>query len=175
MVHNVKPARMKLRLQFGKYQAGFVGAKNDHKALDVLNWWKARCLEWCSEEQGHKDRWGDQKYLDKIPELFDNVKISDHLGVDAALWNTVNNLNITGNDVYVNNHQLLCYHFCNMVIFNEREYDLWKWPNWHVDRQLLEYIYKPYIKGLYDTISYLRSINLDVEQFFDNTSEERLA
>ncbi|WP_052447403.1 glycosyltransferase [Clostridium polynesiense] len=87
--------------QFGKYQAGFIGFKNDANALTCLQWWREKCLEWCSSEQGLPDKWGDQKYLDSWPELFDGIKINSHQGINAAVWNAKNNLKEDSGRLYI--------------------------------------------------------------------------
>lgn len=147
--------------QFGKYQAGLIGFKNDANALQCLSWWRERCLEWCSSEQGLQDRWGDQKYLDKLPELFNGIKINTHLGIDASVWNAKNNINLDLSNVYIKDFELIAYHFCCLTIFSENEFDLWRWPNWFVDSKMVEFIYKPYIKALRDAMKELSSKSID--------------
>lgn len=147
--------------QFGKYQAGLIGFKNDSNALQCLSWWRERCLEWCSSEQGLQDRWGDQKYLDKLPELFKGIKINTHLGIDAAVWNAKNNINLDLSKVYIKDFELIAYHFCCLTIFNENEFDLWRWSNWFVDGKMVDFIYKPYIKALKDAMKELSSKSID--------------
>ena len=56
-------------LRFGRFCVQFVTFRNTEPARRVLAWWQARCLEWCyaREEDG---KFGDQKYLDRWPQLF---------------------------------------------------------------------------------------------------------
>jgi hypothetical protein len=80
--------------KYGKYQAGLIGFKNEGYGLESLKWWKERCLEWCFAKS-ENERYGDQKYLDKLFVHVPNVKVSENLGIDAAPWNCIYNNNST--------------------------------------------------------------------------------
>ena len=151
--------------QFGKYQAGCLGFKNTPNAHTALEWWRERCIEWCSSEQGHPDKWGDQKYLDKLPELHQEVVLNDNPGINAALWNTMDNITINKSKVFISGAPLISYHFCNFIMFNENEFDLWRWPNWRVDSKHIQYIYKPYIVDLKASLAILASKSINFQEF----------
>lgn len=146
---------------YGKYQAGFIGFKKDIQGLNCLNYWNKKCVEWCygipDPETG---RWGDQKYLDEIPKMFSNVKISENLGVDAAPWNTIynNNFNITlkDNEVFIEEDKLVAYHFACLSIFNEQEYDLWTFNYLEISSAIKSNIYIPYIESLRNAINVIK-------------------
>lgn len=141
--------------KFGRYQAGIVGVKNNDTGLRMLHWWKSKCREWCYSYVDN-DRMGDQKYLDHVPGLFGDVKISTHRGIDAAPWNTVynNNYNIAaqGRAVTIDGDPLIAYHFACIDIYDEQSFDLW-----HLDRIELQpvvrsAIYMPYLKLLHEAM-----------------------
>jgi hypothetical protein len=73
-------------LSSGKYCVQFVTfARSEGEA--VRKWWEERCLEWCYArvEDG---KFGDQKYLEKFPELFsDKVHVAQDLDNFMAPWN----------------------------------------------------------------------------------------
>jgi hypothetical protein len=163
-----------VEVQFGKYQAGFIGVKRDKNALSFLTWWRKKCLEWCSSEQGHADKWGDQKYLDWVPNIFWGVKVSENWGIDAAIWNTKNNLTVE-QELKVNRHRLVAYHFCCVEIFNEEDFNLWTWPNWRVDESLKEYIYLPYIKSLRSSMEKIREAGFDIISLWVNNERKSSA
>jgi len=65
----------------------FMPFRNSPGARRVLDWWQARCLEWCFARV-EPGRCGDQKYLDLWPELFPaEVHILQHPELTLAPWN----------------------------------------------------------------------------------------
>lgn len=70
----------------GKYCVQFMTFKNDAKGLEVLKWWRERCIEWCfgKPENG---KFGDQKYLDDWLTRFDCVYELQNPGGGVAPWN----------------------------------------------------------------------------------------
>ncbi|WP_052447402.1 hypothetical protein [Clostridium polynesiense] len=161
---------------YGYYQAGFIGFKNDEYGLAALNWWKDKCLEWCFiKADPEHQRFGDQKYLDRIPELFKGVLISKNLGLDAAPWNCIynNNYNIyqRNNELYIEDFKLLCFHFACISIFNEEEYDLWTFDYIPMKDIVKEKIYSHYISRLQRVLQYLRDYSkINVSSLFSTSS-----
>lgn len=83
--HRYTPQYDKSKLS-GKYCVQFMYFDNSKKGLEVLRWWRDRCLEWCYNR--HEDgKFGDQKYLDDWLERFDCVHNLAHLGGGLAPWN----------------------------------------------------------------------------------------
>ncbi|HEY8804079.1 MAG TPA: glycosyl transferase, partial [Clostridium sp.] len=160
---------------YGKFQAGFIGFKKDQQGLNCLNWWNKKCIEWCyGEPDSEMGRWGDQKYLDEIPEKFSNVKISENLGVDAAPWNTIynNNFNITSrdNEVFIEGDKLIAYHFACLSIFNENDYDLWTFNYLSISSAIKSNVYIPYIESLRDAINVIKNcLNVKTEDLFNKS------
>ncbi|AGK97900.1 putative nucleotide-diphospho-sugar transferase [Clostridium pasteurianum] len=160
----------------GNYQAGLIGFRNNKNCYDILKWWKQKCIEWCySSAQPELGRWGDQKYLDKLPMLFSNIKIINHLGIDAAAWNLIihNNYKIHTkyNDVYIENSKLIVYHFGRMEIFNDSEFDLWRLAILKFDKNIIDNIYIPYLNEIKNVINELKSLEgITIEDFYDKES-----
>ena len=160
---------------YGKFQSGFIGFKNDRQGLNCLNWWNKKCIEWCYGEPDNKtQRWGDQKYLDKIPEIFSNVKISENLGVDAAPWNLIcnNNFNITSrnNEIFIDEDKLIAYHFSSVSIFNKNDYDLWASNFLTISSTIKLKIYIPYIESLRNAITIINdTLNVEPKDIFSKS------
>ena len=72
--------------EVGKYCVQFLTAKNTPNALSILTEWRNECIEWCfcHYEDG---KMGDQKYLDKWPDVHVGICVSKNMGGGVAPWN----------------------------------------------------------------------------------------
>lgn len=70
----------------GRYCVQFMYFKNDERGMKALTWWRDKCIEWCYAhfEEG---KYGDQKYLEQFPVLFEKVHIIKTRGAGIASWN----------------------------------------------------------------------------------------
>ncbi|MBW9144701.1 glycosyl transferase [Clostridium sp. CM027] len=156
----------------GHFQAGFLGFRNRKSSLAILNWWKKKCIEWCSDKPDIiMERWGDQKYLDKVPNLFYSIKILDDLGIDAAPWNLIINNDYKvyndNNTVLIDDRELMVYHFGSMKIFDESVFDLWKLDPLIFSKEIIDNIYIPYLDALCKSMEILKSSGLvDLKELF---------
>ncbi len=84
------PHRFSRRLtdhrRFGIYNVGWVSVRRHEQGIAALRWWRERCIEWCYDRV-EGDRFADQRYLDRLPELFTGVHVIEHLGANLAPWN----------------------------------------------------------------------------------------
>ncbi|MBN1104241.1 MAG: glycosyl transferase [Deltaproteobacteria bacterium] len=144
------PEALKNLEQFGKFNVGWVSFRRDAQGIACLEWWREKCLEWCYDriEEG---RFADQKYLDLWPDLFkEGLAILHHKGANLAPWNLANyHITRRKNSVYVDELQLLFYHF----------HGLRSVKTWIYDPQIelygtkssiliLRHIYAPYVRML---------------------------
>ena len=152
----------------GKYNSGFIVFKNCKTSVDALKWWQEKCIEWCKDgvDEG---RFGDQKYLELLPRLFDGVYPIITPGVNIAPWNETKYQYCNKNGkVYINEDKLVCYHFCGLRILNKDYYSLLignQKPN--------SYIHTPYAIVLKEVISDIESISPEfngcfIEEHFEN-------
>ena len=72
--------------RFGLYNVGWVSVRRRDDGIGALRWWRERCIEWCYDRV-EGDRFADQRYLDRMPEMFSGVHVISHLGANLAPWN----------------------------------------------------------------------------------------
>lgn len=104
---------------FGTYNVGIMAFRRDERGFKVLKWWRERCLEWCKAtlEEG---KYGDQKYLDSWPALFEGVVVTQNIGIGVAPWNHCQYLfQERDKKLWINDRQLMIYHFHAFHVVNE--------------------------------------------------------
>lgn len=97
--------------QCGRFNVGFLAFRRDGEGLACLEWWRARCIEWCYNrfEDG---KFGDQKYLDEWPGRFRGVKVLKHKGGGLAPWSLPQYATAaTSRGVLIDGEPLIFYHF----------------------------------------------------------------
>jgi hypothetical protein len=96
--------------KYGRFNAGWLSIRNDATGRVCLDWWRSRCLEWC-HDYVKGDRYADQKYIDRFPEMF-NAAIVGNIGANLAPWN-IGNYTLTNQDekIFVDGQQVIFYHF----------------------------------------------------------------
>ncbi len=99
-------------LKSGYFNAGFLGALNNHASIEFLNWWRDRLAKDC-----YHDYYGgildDQRWLDMAIALFDSTDCLRHPGINVAHWN-IHECSFSSNDdtIYVSKDIPLClFHF----------------------------------------------------------------
>lgn len=106
-------------LKYGKYNVGLVIFNNTHFGQEILEWWRARCEEWCQDipENG---KYADQGYLDQFETLNGKVFIVNHQGANLAPWNIANRrIELVDDELLINRQfNLVFYHFHGLKKFN---------------------------------------------------------
>jgi hypothetical protein len=133
----------------GIYNVGFLFFRRDSDGLAFLEWWRNKCLEWCFDRV-EGDRFADQKYLDRVPDLFHGVTIINHKGANLAPWNVGNHrIRCNHQSVWVDDQPLIFYHFHGFRPITRWLYD----PNLTVYKtslteEIKRGIYQPYVETL---------------------------
>jgi hypothetical protein len=144
--------RLADQLRFGIYNVGWVSVHRRDQGLAALRWWRERCIEWCYDRV-EGDRFADQRYLDRLPQLFTGVHVIAHLGANLAPWNLANyriqwrdgKLDIDGR------YPLLFFHFYGVKRVGRHYFNghrLYRAPFSSLVRQR---IYEPYVAELADS------------------------
>jgi hypothetical protein len=141
--------RLASHRRFGIYNVGWVSVRQCDQGIAALRWWRERCIEWCYDRV-EGDRFADQRYLDRLPELFAGIHVIEHLGANLAPWNLAN-YHLEWRDGVVKiekKYPLLFFHFYGVkrsgrYYFNSHRLYHAPFPNLVRQR-----IYKSYIAAL---------------------------
>lgn len=134
----------------GTYCVQFLTFHRTQNALNILNWWREACIEWCYD-RFEAGRYGDQKYLEDWPEKYQGIYVIEDFGVGAAPWNIQQAIpdersKVLQLQVGERCYPLVFYHFHAVRLgpklgrFDLGEYKLAPW--------VIEKIYKPYVSEL---------------------------
>jgi hypothetical protein len=85
--HRFSPiARLYEKKRAGKFCVQFMTFLNSIESLKVLDRWRSQCINWCYSRY-EDGKFGDQKYLDEWPEIYENIHILQNHGGGIAPWN----------------------------------------------------------------------------------------
>lgn len=146
--------------KYGIYNVGWVSFKRDEEGLACLAKWREECLEWCYNRL-EGERFGDQKYLDTWPKRYNNLKIIDHLGINAAPWNLEEvNVQVKDREIYINKDPLILFHFHNLYRVAANVYKLGLASyDVKINAIIKNYIYKPYVEHVKTIHKEIKNIN----------------
>jgi FkbM family methyltransferase len=143
----------------GIYNVSMVSIKNNRDGLKCLVWWKDRCLEWCFNRV-EPERYGDQKYLEQFPKLFQGVHAVENTGAGVAPWNIIQYA-IKKNDkvIFVDSSPLIFFHYQALKIY-EPKFGLACVPPWsYGDRNVYRsIIYEEYFQKIYEEFRKIQSL-----------------
>ena len=116
--HRYPPRLKRYEALSGIYNVQFLPFRRDARGLEVLRWWRERCLEWCyfRYENG---KLGDQKYLDDWPTRFAGVHVLEHPGGGLAPWNAESyDLARANGSVTVDGQPLIFHHYHSLHLYS---------------------------------------------------------
>jgi hypothetical protein len=99
-------------LQYGVFNLGFLGVRNDSEGRRFSRWWRERLLHYCHDDLPH-GLFTDQKWVNLAPCFFDNIKVLRSPAFNVATWN-ITRRKATGSlasGVLINGEPLGFYHF----------------------------------------------------------------
>ena len=124
----------------GQYCVQFMTFKRDESGERVRQWWQDRCIEWCYA-RAENGKFGDQKYLDSWPELFEQeVHVLSRLDAILAPWNAKR----------FPYSSAIAWHFHGFRVLSGDEYLLHS--GYEIPAVVDEYIYQPYQSTISDNI-----------------------
>ena len=98
-------------MKVGCYNLGFIGLANYGRVRGFLGWWQDRLLKYCfsAPEAG---LFVDQKWVDLVPSMYDDVHILRHPGYNVAYWNLhERKIGRNNGEYYANSEPLFFFHF----------------------------------------------------------------
>jgi hypothetical protein len=132
----------------GRFNAGYVAARNTKVGRAALDWWLARCIESCSATPTDGN-YADQKYLERMPSLFSGVAESSLAGLNCAPWNVIGkSIEAHGDRVAVASSPLLIYHFQGLRVLRQWAFDLYPSKDVALPASLKQHVYRPYLTAL---------------------------
>ena len=145
----------------GNYCVQFNTFKNEEKSIDLLNWWKSKCKESCSQS-GINGVMGDQYYLNGW-ETKDFVSVLQNYGGGVAPWN-IGQYKLIGNNngkltlkKGKSKFELIFYHFHNLSYLSNNKVNISVYERKLInDSKLINCIYLPYLGELQSAKKYLK-------------------
>ena len=136
----------------GKYCVEFNYFDQSENAKTALSWWKEQCYEWCFHLY-EPERMGDQKYLEKFPQLFEGVHELAHLGGGVAPWNlgqyklspAAKNTPVLVDKKGGTEFPVVFYHFQNMRYLSENTINISSGSH---SKKTKDAIYRPYLREI---------------------------
>ncbi|MDU3408156.1 hypothetical protein [Clostridium sp.] len=145
----------------GNFNSGFISFKKDINGLQCVNWWDKMCVDSCTSNP-EDNKFGDQKYLDDMPFLFNNVYEITTQGINIGHWNYLKyKFTVSNDNVMVNNNKLIFYHFSGFRIISK--YDIRQVHE--EDRVNIPFIYQIYKRALGKIIDDVEKINPNFKEY----------
>jgi hypothetical protein len=153
----------------GRFCVQFLTIRNEENSLKVLEKWRNQCIGWCYAR--HEDgKFGDQKYLDEWPVIYDNTHILRHHGGGIAPWNLQQYFFYEDGRIIKGKvkksgleFSVVFYHFQYVKFLEDGSYDIGWYQITSTARKLF---YKPYLKKIEGIEARLMTSNLDYHRTY---------
>ena len=143
--------------RYGRFNTGLMGFKKDEHALQCLNWFRNRLLEWCYNKY-ENNLWSDQVYVNDWLERFNHVGVIKNMGVNVTPPIIMDNeVTKNGNHVYVDGDRLIFYHFTKFTYYDGNEFELCRYVQ-HFSDDVVKWIYLPYIRASKDIMEQIHNV-----------------
>ncbi len=105
--------RENMFLNYGIYNLGYIGLRNDQESFDLLEWWESHTLN-MGYMRVHQGYFVDQLWMNHVPLFFKGVCILRNKGFNCAPWNIHERratIAPSGNLLFDDQSELIFYHF----------------------------------------------------------------
>lgn len=144
--HRFSPDKQDAEKTSGRFNVGLVCFRNDDIGIEVLQWWRKKCNEWCffRFEDG---KLGDQLYLNQWPQIFQRIHILKNIAAGVAPWNIWNySFSSSNGKPMINKTPVIFFHFHKFKMHNDNTFI--PAQDHDYSKSQLEAIYKPYSEAL---------------------------
>lgn len=146
--HRFSRERKEEEKTVGKYCVEFNTFMNNKEGLEVLHYWRNRCLEQCSQEPDGV-HWGDQKYLEEFEKHFSCIHVCSNLGAGIAPWNIEQYRDFNNDTLYsplANDRvKLIFIHFASILYITNSLINTTICVRKGLDFKLVNSLYKKYL------------------------------
>jgi hypothetical protein len=151
MPHRFSKGNEKQAEKVGTYCVEFNTFCNNQEGLEVLEYWRERCLDCCSNI-GDGIHWGDQKYLEELVRNYKCVHVCHNLKAGVAPWNI---------DQYkIKDMPFIFYHFQSLRYISRLLIDINISTYPSIDLKLIDALYYPYLNKIEQKKKYLEQKGL---------------
>lgn len=157
------PERQKdVARRVGTYCVEFNTFLNIPEALEVLEYWRSRCLDCCSN-LGDGIHWGDQKYLEELVRIFNCVYVCTNHGAGMAPFNVMHyKISNIADDKIIKKDanipvSLVFYHFQTIQYLSRQVINTGVFTTKDIDINLVDLLYIPYLKRIEEKKKLLES------------------
>jgi hypothetical protein len=161
----------------GRFCVQFLTFRNEESSLKILDKWREQCITWCYSRY-EDGKFGDQKYLDEWPSLYDNIHILRNQGGGIAPWNlTRYSFYKSGNSIKgkaretASEFNVVFYHFQYVKSLENGSYDI----GWYfIDAYMKKLFYAPYLRKIGAIETKLHELNLNYGKGFTSFKSDSL-
>lgn len=145
----------------GRYCVEFNTFLNTQQSIEVLEFWRERCLDSCSQ-QNDGIHYGDQKYLDELVQLYGCVHICQNEGAGLAQWNLASYKLDSDPDYAIfsplnKKVKIVFYHYQNISYITSSLIKIGPSKTDNIDRRFVKQYYIPYLKKIKEKKTLLRN------------------
>ncbi len=155
----------------GRFCVQFLTFRNEESSLIILDKWRKQCINWCYSRY-EDGKFGDQKYLEEWPYIYENIHILEHQGGGIAPWNlqrynffkdgssVKGKVKITGSEFDV-----VFFHFQYVKFILNGHYDI----GWYLIAPYIKKLfYLPYLMKIEEIESMLQRSGMNYQRGFVN-------
>lgn len=161
----------------GRFCVQFLTFRSDESSLRILERWRMQCIDWCYSRY-EDGKFGDQKYLDEWPDIYNNIHILEHPGGGVAPWNLTQykffykSDSIYGIEIKTGEEfSLVFFHFQYVKYIKNGSVDI----GWYFISQVIKkMLYQPYLMKIEKAEAKILILSTNYQRGYSNFSIDGL-